>query len=102
MSAATLISAEAASGTPQINPWLIGVLGSLATFMEVFDTSIASVALPYIAGSMGATYSMLNAQAQALSCIDIYWLLSPSVLMFFLCLLLAKNKPGGSGNIQMH
>ena len=27
----------------------------LATFMEVLDTSIASVALPYIAGSLSAT-----------------------------------------------
>ena len=27
----------------------------LATFMEVLDTSIAAVALPYIAGSVSAT-----------------------------------------------
>ncbi len=29
----------------------------LATFMEVLDTSIASVALPYIGGNLGATPS---------------------------------------------
>ena len=40
---------------PEINPWLIAVAVMLATFMEVLDTSIASVALPYIAGSLSAT-----------------------------------------------
>src|SRR5215472_1912540 len=40
---------------PEINPWLIAVAVMLATFMEVLDTSIAAVALPYIAGSLSAT-----------------------------------------------
>jgi DHA2 family multidrug resistance protein len=40
---------------PAANPWLIAVSVMLATFMEVLDTSIASVALPYIAGSLSAT-----------------------------------------------
>jgi DHA2 family multidrug resistance protein len=40
---------------PAVNPWLIAVSVMLATFMEVLDTSIASVALPYIAGSVSAT-----------------------------------------------
>ena len=40
---------------PASNPWLIAVSVMLATFMEVLDTSIASVALPYIAGSVSAT-----------------------------------------------
>src|SRR5215831_18087349 len=40
---------------PKYNPWLIGVSVSLAAFMEVLDTSIANVALPYIAGSLGAS-----------------------------------------------
>src|SRR6201990_2069626 len=38
-----------------VNPWLIAISVMLATFMEVIDTSIASVALPYIAGSLSAT-----------------------------------------------
>lgn len=38
----------------QVNPWLIAVTVSMATFMEVMDTSIANVALRYIAGSLGA------------------------------------------------
>jgi len=40
---------------PKFNPWLIGVVVSLAAFMEVLDTSIANVALPYMAGSLGAS-----------------------------------------------
>ena len=38
-----------------INPWLIAISVVLPTFMEVIDTSIASVALPHIAGSLSAT-----------------------------------------------
>ena len=40
---------------PETNPWIIAVAVMLATFMEVLDTSIAAVALPYIAGSVSAT-----------------------------------------------
>lgn len=40
---------------PAINPWLVALAVMLATFMEVLDTSIAAVALPYIAGSLSAT-----------------------------------------------
>ena len=39
----------------QTSPWMIAVAVMLATFMEVLDTSIAAVALPYIAGSVSAT-----------------------------------------------
>jgi MFS transporter, DHA2 family, multidrug resistance protein len=45
-------SAQAAQG---VNPWLIAASVMLATFMEVLDTAIASVALPYIAGSLSAS-----------------------------------------------
>src|ERR1700721_483015 len=38
-----------------VNPWIIGISVMLATFMEVLDTAIASVALPYIAGSLSAS-----------------------------------------------
>lgn len=40
---------------PRHNPWLIAVTVSMATFMEVLDTSVANVALPHIAGSFGAS-----------------------------------------------
>ena len=39
-----------------INPWVIALTVTLATFMEVLDTSIANVALPHIGGSLGASY----------------------------------------------
>src|SRR6201984_2975606 len=35
-----------------INPWVIAMTVTLATFMEVLDTSIANVALPHIAGNL--------------------------------------------------
>jgi MFS transporter, DHA2 family, multidrug resistance protein len=38
-----------------VSPWLIAISVMLATFMEVLDTAIASVALPYIAGSLSAS-----------------------------------------------
>jgi DHA2 family multidrug resistance protein len=37
------------------NPWLIAIIVSMATFMEVLDTSIANVSLQHIAGSMAAS-----------------------------------------------
>jgi DHA2 family multidrug resistance protein len=40
---------------PQANPWLIAATVALAAFMEVLDTSIANVALPHIAGNLGAS-----------------------------------------------
>src|SRR5438270_706885 len=42
--------------TPEgnINPWVIAVTVTLATFIEVLDTSIANVALPHISGSLSA------------------------------------------------
>jgi DHA2 family multidrug resistance protein len=41
--------------THGFSPWWIAAAVMLATFMEVLDTSIASVALPYIAGSLSAS-----------------------------------------------
>jgi DHA2 family multidrug resistance protein len=40
---------------PKFNPWLIAVVVALAAFMEVLDTSIANVALPHMAGDLGAS-----------------------------------------------
>jgi MFS transporter, DHA2 family, multidrug resistance protein len=43
-----------ASSTPDpVNPWLIAITVTLATFMELLDTSIANVSLPQIAGGLG-------------------------------------------------
>ena len=40
---------------PRHNPWAIALTVTIATFMEVLDTSIANVALPHMAGSLGAS-----------------------------------------------
>jgi len=53
--AATATLDQSAEVTQGVNPWLIAASVMLATFMEVLDTAIASVALPYIAGSLSAT-----------------------------------------------
>src|SRR5271169_3078234 len=36
------------------SPWLIALVVTMATFMEVLDTSVANVALPHIAGNLSA------------------------------------------------
>ena len=51
---ASAVAAHAA-WKPRTNPWLIAATVALAAFMEVLDTSIANVALPHIAGSLGAS-----------------------------------------------
>jgi DHA2 family multidrug resistance protein len=48
-------TAEQVVWQPRVNPWIIGVVVALAAFMEVLDTSIANVALPHIAGDLGAS-----------------------------------------------
>src|ERR1700752_4948398 len=40
---------------PRYNPWIIALTVTLATFMEVLDTSVANVALPHIAGGLAAS-----------------------------------------------
>jgi DHA2 family multidrug resistance protein len=42
---------------PAVNPWLVALTVSMATFMEVMDTSIANVSLRYIAGGLAAGQS---------------------------------------------
>ena len=48
------MNAVAADGSP-VNPWLVAVVVSLATFMEVLDTTITNVSLTHIAGELSAT-----------------------------------------------
>ena len=46
---------DEANWKPSHNPWLVALTVTLATFMEVLDTSIANVALPHMAGTLGAS-----------------------------------------------
>jgi DHA2 family multidrug resistance protein len=46
---------EVSDWKPRYNPWLIAVVVAMAAFMEVLDTSIANVALPHMAGNLGAS-----------------------------------------------
>jgi hypothetical protein len=47
-------------------------------------------------------YGLVMAQAQALSYVDVYWLLAATcALMFLLSFLLAKNEPGTGANVPM-
>lgn len=55
MSTASAITADEMVWAPKVNPWLIGIVVSLAAFMEVLDSSIANVALPHIAGNLGTS-----------------------------------------------
>src|ERR1700686_2469284 len=56
MSAAAIQADPPASASGgAVNPWVIAILVALASFMEVLDTTIANVALPYIAGGMGVS-----------------------------------------------
>jgi MFS transporter, DHA2 family, multidrug resistance protein len=57
MSATALtLPPEQAVWRPKVNPWAIAATVSMAAFIEVPDTSVANVALPYIAGGLGASY----------------------------------------------
>ena len=57
MSAAALtLPADQAVWRPKVNPWAIAATVSMAAFIEVLDTSVANVALPYVAGDLGASY----------------------------------------------
>jgi DHA2 family multidrug resistance protein len=50
------VSAPAPAARPVINPWIVALTVTLATFMELLDTSIANVSLPYIAGGLGRSF----------------------------------------------
>lgn len=50
------LPAAPSAAKPVVNPWLIAITVTLATFMELLDTSIANVALPHIAGGLAVSY----------------------------------------------
>ena len=55
MSTSASLTAADDNWRPSFNPWLIAVVVAMAAFMEVLDTSIANVALPYMAGNLAAS-----------------------------------------------
>ncbi len=46
---------DQANWKPKYNPWAVALTVTLATFMEVLDTSIANVSLPHIAGNLSVS-----------------------------------------------
>src|SRR6202522_2099602 len=56
MASATLANPAQAVSRAVINPWVVALTVTLATFMELLDTSIANVSLPYIAGGLGRSF----------------------------------------------
>ncbi len=55
MADAIIAAPAVAESRPLVNPWIVAMTVTLATFMEVLDSSIANVALPHMAGSLGAS-----------------------------------------------
>ena len=53
---ASIPLSHAASERRAINPWIIAITVTLATFMELLDTAIANVSLPHIAGGLAVSY----------------------------------------------
>jgi len=56
MAAASIALPATYSDTKAVNPWLIAITVTLATFMELLDTAIANVSLPHIAGGLATSY----------------------------------------------
>ena len=53
--------------------------------------------------ALARMYGMVMSQAQALSYVDVYWLLAMvSVLMFLLCFFLARNEPRKGSQVAVH
>ena len=56
MSSISVDPVPASELRPSVNPWVVALTVTLATFMELLDTSIANVSLPHIAGGLGRSY----------------------------------------------
>ena len=57
---------------PSRQSWIIALTVTLATFMEVLDTSIANVALPHIAGSLWRQRGRKHLGSHFVSCFECY------------------------------
>jgi DHA2 family multidrug resistance protein len=54
--AVATVPSKAVAARPAVNPWVVALTVTLATFMELLDTSIANVSLPHIAGGLGRSF----------------------------------------------
>jgi len=50
------IAAQKSAARKPVNPWVVALTVTIATFMELLDTSIANVSLPHIAGGLGRSF----------------------------------------------
>jgi DHA2 family multidrug resistance protein len=50
------LPAAPAAANRAVNPWAVAITVTIATFMELLDTSIANVSLPHIAGGLGCSF----------------------------------------------
>ncbi|MEG9432741.1 DHA2 family efflux MFS transporter permease subunit [Terriglobus sp. ADX1] len=55
-SEAVAVPSQPNAKRPAVNPWVVALTVTLATFMELLDTSIANVSLPHIAGGLGRSF----------------------------------------------
>ena len=53
---AVAVPSQSVAAKPAINPWVVALTVTIATFMELLDTSIANVSLPHIAGGLGRSF----------------------------------------------
>jgi DHA2 family multidrug resistance protein len=53
--ASAVASLDRPRGWNEVNPWLVAIAVMTSTFMEVLDTTVVNVSLPYIAGNLSAT-----------------------------------------------
>ena len=54
-------ASTAPKALPARNLWAIALTVTMATFMELLDTSISNVSLPHIAGGLGTSYDQTKA-----------------------------------------
>src|SRR5262245_63407452 len=53
----TIALSRTVASRTAVNPWIIAAVVVVPTFMEILDTTIANVALRYIAGGLSAAQS---------------------------------------------
>src|ERR1700735_1201661 len=53
---AALVASRTPAERAAHNQWAIALTVTMATFMELLDTSISNVSLPHIAGGLGTSY----------------------------------------------